>query len=106
MVRLKHRDGEMELGTPAHFAVDPDAATVSFDEMLGDRKAEARAADFTGPRHVNAVETLEDAGLVHLGDTDSGVGDGEGHFLSTGGRGYHDLAARRRVLNGVVQQVL
>src|SRR5215467_12525256 len=106
MVRLEHRDGEMESGTPAHFALDPDAATVTFDEMLGDRKAEARAADFTGPRHVNAVETLKDARLVHLGDADSGVGDGEGDFLSIGGCGYGNLAARRRVLNGVIQQVL
>src|SRR2546429_4894955 len=96
MLRLKHRDGEMELRAPAHFALDPDAPTVSLDQMLGDRKAEARAADFTGPRHVNAVETLKDARLVHLGDADPGVGDGEGDFLPIGGGGYHDLAARDR----------
>src|SRR5215470_1558572 len=106
MLRLKHRDREMELGTVAHFALDPDAPTVSFDQMLGDRKPEASAADLTGARHIHAVETFKDARLVHLGDADSGVGDGEGDLLTIGGNGYHNLAARGRVLNGVVQQVL
>ena len=106
MLRLKHRDGEMELRTLAHFALDPDAPTVSFDEMFGDRKPEAGAADLTGPRHIDAVEAFKDARLVHLGDADSLVGDGEGDLLLIGGSGYYNLAAGRRVLNGVVQQVL
>src|SRR5438067_6955935 len=106
MLRLKHRDGEMELRAPAHFALDPDAPTVSLDQMLGDRKAEARAADFTGPRHVNAVETLKDARLVHLGVADPGVGAGEGDFLPFGEAGYQILAAGRGEWKGVVRRVL
>src|SRR5437660_5500755 len=106
MLRLEHGDSEMELRTLPHFALDPDAAAMRFDEMLGDGKAEAGTADFSRPCNINAVEALKDAGLVRSGNADSGVRNGESNLASVGGSGNHDLAAGRRVLNGVIQQVL
>src|ERR1051325_8185467 len=106
MLRLEHGDSEMELRTMPNFALDPDAAAMRFDEMLGDGKAEAGAADFARTRNVDAVEALKDAGLVRPRNADSGVRDSERDFVSVGGSGNYDLASGRRVLNGVVQQVL
>src|SRR5260370_42351981 len=54
-------DGEMELGAAAHFAFDPDAAAMDFDDVLGAGEAEAGAAEFAGARGVDAIEALEDA---------------------------------------------
>src|SRR5216684_7069665 len=96
----------MKLRPLPHFALDPDAATMNFDEMFGDGQAQAGAADFAGTSNVNAVEALEDAGLIRPRDADASVGDREGHFGAVGGRADHDLAAGRSVLQGVVQQIL
>src|SRR5713101_8287273 len=103
---IENRNGEMELRALPHFALDPDAATVNFDEMFRDGQAQAGAANFAGPGNVHAVEALEDAGLVRPGDADPGVGNGESHLGAVRGSADHDLAARRSVLHGVVQEIL
>src|SRR5258707_1134739 len=79
---------------------------MNFNEMSGDREAQPSTADFAGTRNVDAVETLEDAGLIGPGDADAGVGNREGYFGAVGGRTDHDLAAGRSVLHRVVQQIL
>src|SRR5689334_11743721 len=106
MLWLKHGNSEMELRTLPHFALDPDSSAMSFDEMLGDRKAQAGAADFARTCNIDAVEALKDAGLVRPGNADSGVRDRESNLISVGGGGNHDLTSGRRVLDGVVEQVL
>src|SRR5712691_1687414 len=99
-------DGEMELGAAADFAFDPDAAAVHFDDVLGDGEAQAGAAELAGARSVDAIEALEDARLVGGGDADAGIGDGEDDFGAAGFGADRDLAARERVLRGVVEQIL
>src|SRR6267378_3491745 len=103
---IENGNGEMKVRALPHFALDPDAATVNFDEMFGDGQAQAGAADFARAGNVNPVEALEDARLVRPRDADSSVGDREGHFGAVGGRADHDLTAGRSVLHGVVQQIL
>src|SRR5216684_8703168 len=103
---IENGNGEMKLRALPHFALDPDAATMNFDKMFGDGKSQAGAANFAGTGNVNAVEALEDAGLVRPGDADSGVGNREGHFGAVRGRADHDLAAGRSVLHRVVQEIL
>src|SRR5258708_15020266 len=76
----------MKLRTLAHFAFNPDTAAMNFNEMSGDREAQPSTADFAGTRNVDAVETLEDAGLIGPGDADAGVGNREGYFGAVGGR--------------------
>src|SRR5713226_1408644 len=96
----------MKLRALPHFALDPDAAAMNFDKMFGDGEAQAGAANFAGPGHVNSVEALEDAKLIRPRDADPGVGNGESHFGAVRGSADHDLAAGRSVLQGVVQQIL
>src|SRR5437879_4593757 len=105
-LRVENGNGEMKLRALAHFALDPDAAAMNFDEMFGDGQAQAGAADFAGTGNVNSVETLENARLIGPGDAYAGVGDGEGHFGAVHRRADHDLAAGRSVLHGVVEQIL
>jgi hypothetical protein len=59
----------------AYFALDPDAAAMNFDKMFGDGEPKPGAADFAGTGNVDAVEALEDAGLVRLRDADASVGN-------------------------------
>ena len=106
MLRFKNRDSEMEPRTLPNFALHPDAPAMRFDEMFGDGKAKAGPPHFPGARDIHAVEAFEDAGLIYLGNANTGVGDGEGDFLSVGGCGNDNPTSRGRVLNGVVQQVL
>src|SRR6266849_5715374 len=99
-------DGEVELRAAADFAFDPDAAAMHFDDVLGDGEAEAGAAELAGARGVDAIEALEDARLVGGGDADAGIGDGEDDFGVAGFGADRNLAARERVLRGVVEQIL
>ena len=59
----------------ADFAVDPDAAAVDLNEMLGDGETKAGAAGFARARGIDAIEALENPRLVGLGNADTGVGD-------------------------------
>src|SRR6266849_4249419 len=99
-------DGEVELRAAADFAFDPDAAAMHFDDVLGDGEAQAGAAELAGARSVDAIEALEDARLVGGGDANAGIGDGEDDFGAAGLGADRDLAARERVLRGVVEQIL
>ena len=77
---IENGNGEIKLRALPHFALDPDAATMNFDKMFGDGESQAGAADFAGTRNINAVEALEDAGLVRPRDADAGVGNRKGYF--------------------------
>src|SRR5213075_2692061 len=74
--------------------------------MFGDGEPQPGAADFARTRHIDAVEALEDAGLVRLWDADAGVGNREGHFGAVRCGADHDLAAGRSVLHRIVEQIL
>ena len=54
---------------------EADPAAHHLSQLLGDRQAQARAAELAGGRGVALVETLEDPRLHGLGDADAGVGD-------------------------------
>ena len=74
--------------------------------MFGDGKTEPCAADFPRTRDVHPVKALENAGLVCFRNADSRIRDGDNHFRCIGLGADRDLAARRRVLHGIVDQVL
>ena len=96
----------MKAGADADLALDPDAAAMHFDEVLGDGEAETGAARFAGASGVHAVEALEDAGLVGGGNADAGIRDSENHAVILQLGAEDDFAAGQRVLDGVVEQVL
>ena len=58
--------------------LDPDAAAVHLDDLLGDGEPEAGAALGLGVGVVDLVELLEDAGQLICGDARAGVGDADG----------------------------
>src|SRR5437879_5534590 len=73
--RLRQPQGEggaLTLGAPHR-----DLPAVRGGHVLDDRETEARAARGTGAGRVDAVEALEDALLVLVGDADALVGDGD-----------------------------
>src|SRR5258708_28468997 len=78
---IEQRDGKMEPGADADFALDPYPSAVHFNEMLGDCQAEASAASFAGAGRVHSIEALEDARLVGGGNADASVGNSEHHGM-------------------------
>lgn len=77
--------------------------------MLDDGQAEARAAGGPGAGGVDAVEALEDALLVLVGDPDALVGDGDLDEVAAGGGdaadGDADAGVGRGVVDGVLDEV-
>src|SRR5215467_15522412 len=106
MLGLKHGNRKMELRTMSYFTLHPDAAAVSFDEVLGNGKAEAGAADFARPRNIHSIEALKDSRLIHFRNADPRIRNSELDFVSIGGSGNCNPAAGWRVLHCIVQQVL
>src|SRR5258708_4451084 len=105
-LRVEDGNGEMELRTLTRFALDPDAAAVNFDKMLGDGEPQPGAADFAGTGHIDAIEALEDAWLVRPRDADAGIRNRESYFGAVRRSADHDLAAGRSVLHRIVEQIL
>src|SRR5260370_16020072 len=101
-LRVEDGNGEMELRTLTHFALDPDAAAVNFDKVLGNGEPQPGAADFAGTGHIDAVEALEDARLVRLRDADAGIRNRESYFGAFRPSADQNLAARRRVLHRII----
>ena len=74
-LRSSSRKLDAERGALVGLAFDADVAAEGLGEVLDDGEAEAGAAELAGAGFIDAVEPLEDAGEVLLGDADAGVGD-------------------------------
>src|ERR1700686_5191683 len=74
--------------------------------MLGDRETQSGAAHLARARNVDAIKSLKNPGLLCLWNADSGVQDRKDHLGTIHSGADHDLSARRRVLNRVVQKIL
>ena len=59
-------------------ACDPDVASMGLDDVFYDREPEPGASGVAGSVLMDAVESLEDVGLVIGGDAGAVVGDGDG----------------------------
>src|SRR5258708_5045991 len=101
-LRVEDGNGEMELRTLTRFALDPDAAAVNFDKMLGDGEPQPGAADFTGTGNIDAVEALEDAWLVRPRDADAGIRNRQGYFAALPRTHDHDLPTARILFHSTV----
>lgn len=95
----------MELRAFPYDAFNPNLATMSFDDVLGDGQAEAGAANFTRASGIDAIESLENARLIILRDADSRVRHCKDYKLTTGCCADFDTPARSRVLDGIVEQI-
>lgn len=97
----KHRES-----TPLiRFALDLDPPVVSFDDAFDDGQAEAGADDVARFFVFDAVEAVEDAGLVFGADAVAGVADLEADVVGIVGGGDDDAAFFGGVVDGVGDQV-
>ena len=67
----------MNRAPPSGAVLDVDAAAVQLDQVLDDRQPEAGAAGIAGARLVHAVEPLEDARQILVGNARTFVGHGD-----------------------------
>src|SRR5262245_36833051 len=86
---------------PADLARDPDAASVTFDDGLGDRQTQTRS----GARRIRSIEAVEEMRLGVLWNAGTVVGDFEQHTLRGFLAPYRDAGAGRGVLVGVDNEV-
>src|SRR5829696_3071162 len=100
--RLAAREVDGEGGPLAQTALDGDPAAVVLGYVLDDGEPQSSPAGRLGARLVHAVEALEDARQLRLGDADAGVRDPD-HYLRTleTARHFH-LPAPRGVLHGII----
>ena len=69
------RELEPEDAAARRVRLDPDLAAHALDEVLDDRQAEARAAGLARPARIGAVEPLEHALAMLVGDARAVVAD-------------------------------
>ena len=74
-------------------------------DVLDDGQAEAGAAGGAGARGIYAVEGVEDAREIGLGDAGAGIGDTDGDFLAAAFGLEGDGAGGGGVLDGVAQEI-
>lgn len=105
--RLRQPQGErgaLTLGAPHR-----DLPAVRGGHVFDDREPQARAAGGTGASGVDAIEALEHALPVLLGDADALVGDGDLDVVPAGrghpAGGYAYAGACRAVVHGVLDKV-
>lgn len=67
----------MEVRTLSDGAFHPNSPAVRFDDMPRDGKPKTGASRLAGPRGVHAVEALENALQISLGNSDPRIGNSE-----------------------------
>ena len=74
--------------------------------MLNDGESQAGASHLAGTRLVNSIKTLEEAGQVSRGNSDTVISDRDAHLIVLGSRDLHAHFAIRTVeLHGIVQEI-
>ncbi len=96
----------MNVAPFAHRALRGDLPLVGLDDPPHDRQAQARASGVGRARALAAVKPLEDEGQVRLGNPHARVGDGDPGFARRGFDAHDDPAARLRVAQAVLEQVV
>ena len=74
-------------------------------QLLHERQADARAFVGAGPTVLDAVEALEHAGQIGLGNADAGVGDAQLDAIAVRLAARTRNPALERELEGVRQQI-
>ena len=78
---------------------------VTLDDLLGHGEANAQAAGFAGAAGICAPESPEDARQVVLGNTDTGIRNGNTDMLAVTEHRHHDPTALGGVAHGVAHEV-
>src|SRR5262245_36198313 len=77
-LRQPRRDPDGEGAPLARLALDRDPAAVHLDDVLDERKPEAAPLDIVQQRRADAVEAIEDLGLLLARDADAAVAHRDG----------------------------
>ena len=99
------RKADREGRTASGARPQPHLSAVALHRVLDDRETETGAARASRASLVGAVEALEDALLVALGDPDAAVGDRDLHDAVDDLDAHADVRALRRVGDRVREQV-
>src|SRR6266550_5308995 len=99
------RNLHVEDGALRAVRLDPDSPMHAPDELARDVEAQTGASDPPGHVRVEPVELLEDPALLRGWDAEPLIGDGEAHVLAGSLKADVDVPARRRILDGIVEEV-
>ena len=78
----------------------------SLHDMFNDGESQAGASHLAGTRLVNSIKTLEKAGQISRGNSDTVISDRDAHLIVLGSRDLHSHFAIRAVeLHGIVQEI-
>src|ERR1035441_5146202 len=95
-----------ESGPLIQLTLHGDRALHLLDNVLDDRKTQARAAHLARPGLIHAIEALEDPRQILGRNPDAAVGDADGHLASGHAARLHpDFAAPAVEFDRVVEQV-
>src|SRR5688572_16337573 len=83
-----------------------DAPAVQLHQLLGKRQTDTQTTGLDLVARMNASEELEDAQLHLARDTNAGVANAHAGLRAFSFRAQRDVAPMRRVLRGVVEDVL
>src|SRR5579875_3590345 len=89
------REDDSEFAALPRRTIEFDVTAERAHGALNDRQAESRSAGGAIAGRVDAVETLEDAGLVLGGDSDAGVANPQNEVIAPVAQLDPDRSARR-----------
>src|SRR5690554_6697045 len=84
----------------------PDSPVVRGDDGVREVQAEAGPLGAAGERVIDPMEALENALELVRGDAAALVADGEVHLFIVVSAAYDDVAALRRILDRVAEQIV
>src|SRR5262245_4052832 len=89
----------------AFFALDPDPALMTFDDLLADREAQAEVVSLARGTVMNSVEALEDLAQFRGGDAHASIADAKPDLGVVQLRAHSNGAAGRRGFDRILDQI-
>ena len=100
------RQGDAEGAAVAQLARHPEPSAMALNDGPNDRQTQARSRDATGVLRLNPVKRLKEPGLIGQRDAGPGITDFGDRLAGLFAHDHAHLAAGRRVLDGVLDQVV
>src|ERR1700743_977799 len=104
MLDIRPQERNLEACSLADLALYAHRPSVQFDQTLGNRKAQPRAAVARRARRIHTEESLEDTLVVVARNADAGIAHHEAASLLRPPRGDPYLSATRRISDRIVDE--
>jgi len=99
-------DAEVKARPFSNGTLHPKASAMRRHNVTGDGEAQAGTAGLAGTRGIDPVEPFKDSLLLHLRDSDTGVGNGDDDTaIRAHGRNL-DFPTGGRILQCVIEEIL